>query len=713
MELGKIGTIAFVNKKKTLGISKNITIVFVVSGDGEVRINKEVSHLSKNDIYVVNPGKKADISGRGDFALITIKQKFIFFFQSIDTIINCTPDERENLAYPNLSRLLLNIVDETISENYEVVLPMVLRVIELLTQNFSVNISEQQKGIVDTIKSFIESNYFSTLTLVQIAEEIGKSPQYISSIFKEKTDQNVIAYLNDTRLRASANDLINTKNSVIDIAFDNGFTSVITYNRQFKKKYGITPTSYRAKNERSNVNDMSEEKRVITNVIKTRKQEKDTDSYINIKLNKTTPLNMFWKDILRYEKPKFDDNIQEKLRKLNGKYISFEIKQIKAILNDSDMIDIEKKLDKFLRLSIKPIFKFDLTKQVIDEKLINNISMDVYVLLKYFANIVSFRNVAEWRFEIQVASGKGLVDLQKRIHSSCIHFENYQRLIVGGSYKCICKLVQEKEYEFDYSLMLKESIGDLNIRLDDELAYSAIEIIKLLHEKLNGNMLLIEDLNLISSDNRLLNDTEYFGSLYLFFVLQTWGCIDGMEIPLIQDYAENDKHGFLNGQPGLFSADGPEKPIYQILSFLNRIGRYYVCHNENSLVSFDGFNDISIVSGNYNPIFHTNYSLTYDNYEGVFQNKESETIHYHFKSVKNGKYRIKIRRVNKKYGNLVHYWAHLQYLENLSTSELNYLKNSSQPDLVMFDVLIENGEYDLSIKLESNEVAYIHMIYRY
>lgn len=316
MELGKIGTITFVNGEKTLGISKNITIVFVVSGDGEVRINKEVSHLSKNDIYVVNPGKKADISGRGDFALITIKQKFISFFQSIDTIINCTPDKRENLAYPNLSRLLLNIVDETVSENYEVILPMVLRVIELLTQNFSVNISEQKKGIVDTIKSFIESNYFSTLTLAQIVEEIGKGPQYISSIFKEKTAQNVIAYLNDTRLRASANDLINTKNSVIDIAFDNGFTSVITYNRQFKNKYGITPTSYRSKYEISNVNDISEEKRIITNVIKTRKQEKDTDSYINIKLNKTTPLNRFWKDILRYEKPKFDDNIQEKLRKL-------------------------------------------------------------------------------------------------------------------------------------------------------------------------------------------------------------------------------------------------------------------------------------------------------------------------------------------------------------------------------------------------------------
>ena len=53
------------------------------------------------------------------------------------------------------------------------------------------------------------------------------------------------AYLNDYRLTLAAKALLESHKAILDIATECGFENLSYFNRQFKKKYGTTPSNYR------------------------------------------------------------------------------------------------------------------------------------------------------------------------------------------------------------------------------------------------------------------------------------------------------------------------------------------------------------------------------------------------------------------------------------------------------------------------------------
>lgn len=58
---------------------------------------------------------------------------------------------------------------------------------------------------------------------------------------------NVGKYIKDAKLSLAAQDLINTNESVIDIAYKYGFDSQQSFTRAFSKKYKLPPLKYRKK----------------------------------------------------------------------------------------------------------------------------------------------------------------------------------------------------------------------------------------------------------------------------------------------------------------------------------------------------------------------------------------------------------------------------------------------------------------------------------
>lgn len=154
-----------------------------------------------------------------------------------------------------ISSLLLTILysiyfarRESINKNKILSLTLKLKEIEIKSkESKKYNISPQLEEKLDKIISFIKQDYFKIITREDLAETVGVSPNYLSSLFNIYTGKKINDFINDIRLENAARRVIDSKSSITDIAFSSGFESLTTFNRLFKKKYNISPNEYRKK----------------------------------------------------------------------------------------------------------------------------------------------------------------------------------------------------------------------------------------------------------------------------------------------------------------------------------------------------------------------------------------------------------------------------------------------------------------------------------
>ena len=76
--------------------------------------------------------------------------------------------------------------------------------------------------IVSVLK-YINEHYRSVVTLDDLSDKVGISKFYLCRRFHEVTGATVMEYLNNVRLTKVHNMLLNTKNSIDDIAFEPAF----------------------------------------------------------------------------------------------------------------------------------------------------------------------------------------------------------------------------------------------------------------------------------------------------------------------------------------------------------------------------------------------------------------------------------------------------------------------------------------------------------
>lgn len=87
------------------------------------------------------------------------------------------------------------------------------------------------------------------ITLSEFAETYQKNEKYIGRLFKREMGMSYSEYARERRLEAARTMIVDSNEKIIDIALECGFNNVPYFNREFNKKYGLSPTAYRAKNQ--------------------------------------------------------------------------------------------------------------------------------------------------------------------------------------------------------------------------------------------------------------------------------------------------------------------------------------------------------------------------------------------------------------------------------------------------------------------------------
>jgi len=114
----------------------------------------------------------------------------------------------------------------------------------LLIQNQQ---SENQRDMVDQVVSIIETHYMNDIGIGQIAEKLGVTPNYLSTLFRKKTGITFMKYLTNIRMLKAKELLTKPDMQVQQVAEKVGYYSARHFTKIFTEHVGCYPSEYRKK----------------------------------------------------------------------------------------------------------------------------------------------------------------------------------------------------------------------------------------------------------------------------------------------------------------------------------------------------------------------------------------------------------------------------------------------------------------------------------
>ena len=96
---------------------------------------------------------------------------------------------------------------------------------------------------------YIRINYMKDLSLESVAAHVNISPTYFSKKFKSSTGFGYKEYLIYVRIQEASDMLLETNESISEIALKCGFNDSDYFGNAFKKTKGISPLKYRKNNK--------------------------------------------------------------------------------------------------------------------------------------------------------------------------------------------------------------------------------------------------------------------------------------------------------------------------------------------------------------------------------------------------------------------------------------------------------------------------------
>lgn len=103
----------------------------------------------------------------------------------------------------------------------------------------------EERTITKRVLTYIEDNLYQELSLKKIAEDLNYSKFYIARTFKEHTGVTLHKYIQRRRLDEAARKLVQTRQPIVEIAFEAGYGSQQAFTRIFRHVYLRSPQEYR------------------------------------------------------------------------------------------------------------------------------------------------------------------------------------------------------------------------------------------------------------------------------------------------------------------------------------------------------------------------------------------------------------------------------------------------------------------------------------
>lgn len=230
-------------------------LFYVLDGKGDFLVEDECFPVKPNDLIIINPHVE-----HTEKTLTHDPMEYIVFAVEGMAFTPLVSKEIKKsysyYSYPSPENHLMKF-SQIILKEFKEKKPGFDIVCQSLLQALLIFISRDQNLsiISDSIykisrecalaKRYIDTNYAQEITLDTLAEITHINKFYLAHSFSDYMGRSPINYLNDVRVKASMELLINTSYSIAQVASGTGFSSQSYFSQVFRKDVGMTPQQYR------------------------------------------------------------------------------------------------------------------------------------------------------------------------------------------------------------------------------------------------------------------------------------------------------------------------------------------------------------------------------------------------------------------------------------------------------------------------------------
>ena len=229
----------------------NVEILFFTEGEGNVLCGNELHHVTEGDIFIINSNVMHYISSDSfiRYCCLIVDNDFCR-----DNGIDCTKLEFSNRAgTEECKRIYGKIVTEIKAENEfkdAGIRSAVLELMVYISRNFSVPVTGGNRAngeVNENIQlaiGYIRSHLDRSLSLDELADEVGLSKFYFAREFKRVTGITVVSYINRLRCRNAGRLLAKRDCTIHEAALKCGFENDSYFSKTFRKYMGVLPSDY-------------------------------------------------------------------------------------------------------------------------------------------------------------------------------------------------------------------------------------------------------------------------------------------------------------------------------------------------------------------------------------------------------------------------------------------------------------------------------------
>ena len=148
-----------------------------------------------------------------------------------------------NMAY-DFANTMMRQVDKipTVSQMYAWICSVFNRYTQMVVEEKK---ADSNNNMIEQCKQYVLAHYKEKITVGDIADYVGRSPNYVSAVYKEKTGETLVHYINREKIGAAKSILKYSELDVAAVANFLSFSSQAYFGRVFKEITGMTPKKYK------------------------------------------------------------------------------------------------------------------------------------------------------------------------------------------------------------------------------------------------------------------------------------------------------------------------------------------------------------------------------------------------------------------------------------------------------------------------------------
>lgn len=152
-----------------------------------------------------------------------------------------------SLDFNKISGNMQNIYEKVSQMDESSLTAWIVQMSERISEKLKCARNSSARRLIVEAQNIVKERYMEAdISLDEVCAVLGVSNSYFSSVFKKEAGKSFISYLTDYRMDIAAEMILNTDEKSYTIAEKVGYLDANYFSYVFKKKFGVSPSKYRA-----------------------------------------------------------------------------------------------------------------------------------------------------------------------------------------------------------------------------------------------------------------------------------------------------------------------------------------------------------------------------------------------------------------------------------------------------------------------------------